>query len=848
MRIENDGQDVKHSQNITMPLANTQKMLCDGWQMREAGKGEWLNSTVPGTNFNTLLTHNIIEDPFYRDNEQHVQWVEERDWEYRLHFNFDKNNDPHSQVELVFEGLDTYADVYLNSTKILEANNMFVTWRVPCLALLQNGQNELHIKFESPISKALPIADATGITYPADNDKTPQKLSVFTRKAPYHYGWDWGPKLVTSGIWKPVWLHCWDKAKIIDTYFETTLLGEESARVTTHLEIQAVEKTDACFLIKSEALGPGVIEHPVSLQPGVNHVAIKFEVEQVKKWWPRGMGEQHLYQFSVEMHVSDVLRQATTSKVGFRQLEVADKPDAHGRAFYLEANGIPFFAKGANHIPIDSLLDRATPGRYRQLFEDIVAANMNTIRVWGGGIYEDDSFYELADEYGIVIWQDFMFACTLYPGDQPFLDAVAQEATQAIKRLRGHACLGLWCGNNEVEMGWGHWGWPERFGYSKDTLAWLYEDYQKLFHQLLPSLVKQHDPGRYYFSSSPMSNWDDLENFKSGDQHYWGVWHGEAPFEDFLQYVPRFMSEYGFQSFPLLPSVKRYTIAADHDIESPVMLAHQKHPRGNQLIKKYMMQEYREPNGFENMLYLSQMLQAKGIRMAIEAHRRAMPFCMGSLYWQLNDCWPVASWSGIDYYGRWKALHYHAKAAFAPLMLSFVKTENTLECHVASDLMHKVDTKLILTTQDFEGKIHFEKSIVLNIEPGKAAVAYAAPIATWQGEGNPEHIVVHALLESAEEVCTEAQYYFLPAKNLNLEPMNINYELEVESGYCTITLESKRLVMGLCLNIEGVEANFTDNFFDLLPNKPHKVSLALPDNIEQAALKLRLQSVNDASI
>ena len=393
----------------------------------------------------------------------------------------------------------------------------------------------------------------------------------------------------------------------------------------------------------------------------------------------------------------DITLDVDHRKVGVRTIEVINETDKDGVSFYFKVNGHPVFMKGANYIPDDAFPHRVDHGRLQQTFKNAVNANMNMLRVWGGGIYQDDSFYDLADENGILIWQDFMFACTLYPGDDAFLLNVENEARANIKRLRNHPCIAMWCGNNEVEMAISDWQWPEKFDYSTSLQAQLQKDYDRLFRQLLPELVNELDPQRFYLSSSPMGFWEHEEQDGHGNHHFWGVWHGEQPFSEYQKRIPRFMSEFGFQSFPLIQSMNKYVPEQEQKLDSAVMTVHQKHPRGNGLIRKYMLDEYREPKDFASLLYLSQVQQARGLKLAFDAHRRSKPYCMGTLYWQFNDCWPVASWSGIDYYGRWKALHYQAKASFKPVIPLIEELTNELNIYVLNDTLedkasdHKLD-------------------------------------------------------------------------------------------------------------------------------------------------------------
>lgn len=816
-----------------------------GWQMRQVGTEEWLDLDVPGSNFTSLLQAGKIEDPFYGDTENQLQWIEKEDWECQMNLEISASDLLHEKLELVFEGLDTFADVYINGQLALQTDNMFLKWHLSCKKYFSIGTNEIRIYFHSPLKRVLPDFEKIGLTFPAENDKTENHLSVFARKAPYHYGWDWGPKFVTSGIWRPISLRLINILIIRNLQIYQESINDNVANFSATLTIESYG-SHSCTLfarIGDKEVGSMVLD----LTEGINDCVLPFTISEAKRWWPAGMGNQNLYEVTFEVQGLEV-SDKQMRRIGVREFQVINQQDEKGESFYFKINGVPFFAKGANYIPSDSFLERMTPDRYRQIFEDAVAANMNTLRVWGGGIYEDDLFYDLADEYGIVIWQDFMFACTMYPWEQKFLENIEKEAVSNIRRLRNHACLGLWCGNNEVQMGWENWGWQKSFGYTDKDQKRMYEGYKRLFQKLLPNTVKAYDPGRFYFPSSPISNWDSIEKFNYGDQHYWGVWHGEEPFENFKKFVPRFMSEFGFQSFPLLDSVSKYIDDQDLNIESQAMQVHQKHPRGNQLIREYMLRDYREPINFESFLYLSQVVQAKGMTIAFEAHRRNMPFCMGSLYWQFNDCWPVASWSGIDYYGQWKALHYAVRHAFDNLLISFDQDELTLKGYLVSDLLTEAKGLFSVEVRDFHGNNLYKKTKNITVAANKSEIHFEEKISTLVGQGDKSNAVLIATFCQGDENPIEALYYFDTPKNLNLKKTEIKHQVDVKNNYLYATLSSTVLAKNVCITVEGLEGNFTDNFFDLLPLEPKTVSIKIPEGFDGSAPKLNILSVNDASL
>jgi beta-mannosidase len=490
-----------------------------------------------------------------------------------------------------------------------------------------------------------------------------KRVSVHTRKPGYHYGWDWGPRLVSSGIWRPITLEAWNEVRIENLKIVQNEVESDRACLTAVFEVESKCATSASLgiLLGSEMVG----FQKVMLRPGLHAYEVPFHIDFPKLWWCNGLGDAHLYSLTAKLLLKERVI-TCTERVGIRTIELVQEKDDVGSSFYFKLNGVPVFMKGANYIPNDIYQTRVSDEKYRKVIETARDSNFNMLRVWGGGFYENDLFYELCDEAGILVWQDFMFACAMFPGHEAFVENVRQEAVDNVRRLRNHPCLALWCGNNEIVVAWERWGWKEReleIGEEHATRIW--RDYEHLFHEVLAQVVDEHDPARSYWSSSPTVEPGVPSSLTSGDEHYWGVWHQKQPYETYSTHIGRFMSEYGFQSFPELRTVKEYALPEDFGLLTDVMKAHQRSPVGNEAIEHYMLQSYRQPRDFEEFLYVGQVLQAELIKYAVEAHRRAMPYCMGTLYWQLNDCWPVASWSSMDSSLRWKALQYFVKKSYA---------------------------------------------------------------------------------------------------------------------------------------------------------------------------------------
>jgi beta-mannosidase len=498
-----------------------------GWQFREVGKTDWFNAAVPGCVHTDLLANKLIEDPFYRDNEKKQQWIDKKDWEYRTTFKVTPQTLARENVELVFAGLDTYATVFLNEQLVLKADNMFRTWRVNAKPALKAGDNTLRIVFRSPINEILPVMAKLKYELPASNDQG-EKTSPYTRKAPYHYGWDWGPRFVTSGIWRPVSLEAWDAARVDDIQILVKKISPDAAEVTANVEVEASAAGTATILLDNLTNKVAAGKQQINLQAGTNRVTFNFTVAKPKLWWPNGLGAQPLYSFRARSLINGRVSGERLVRTGLRTLELRQQRDEAGQSFMFVINGIPIFAKGGNWIPADSFPTRITKDKYRFLLESVRDTNMNMLRVWGGGIYEADEFYELCDEMGILVWQDFMFACSMYPGNQEFLDNVRAEAIDNVKRLRNHPSIVLWAGNNEVETAWRNWGWRQNLPAS------LWDDYLKIFHGVLQEVTAQFDPTRVYWPSSPHGGLeDDPESLRSGDVHYWQVWHASKPFNEY---------------------------------------------------------------------------------------------------------------------------------------------------------------------------------------------------------------------------------------------------------------------------------------------------------------------------
>ena len=822
--------------------SKTVMQIHTGWQFREVGKTDWYTATVPGCVHTDLLHNKLIDDPFYRDNEKKQQWIEKKDWEYTARFEVPAKILERERVELVFEGLDTYAKVYLNEQLLLNADNMFRTWRVDSKQLLKAGANTLRIVFRSPVNEVLPLMAKLNYQLPAPNDQG-EKTSPFTRKAPYHYGWDWGPRFVTSGIWRPVSLQAWDHARVNDLNIVVKKISPEVAVLTATVEIDATTGGAATILLENLTNKVVAGKKQIQLEKGTNQVSFDFTVTRPALWWPNGLGAQPLYSFRARSLVNGRVTDERVARTGLRTMELRQQRDEAGQTFMFVVNGVPVFAKGGNWIPADSFPSRITREKYRYFIKSVRDSNMNMLRVWGGGIYEADDFYELCDEMGIMVWQDFMFACSMYPADQQFLDSVRAEAIDNVKRLRNHPSVVLWAGNNEVEAAWMNWGWRQNLPAS------LWDDYKKIFHGVLQEVCATFDPSRPYWPSSPRGGLDDdPDSMRSGDVHSWRVWHFAEPFTDYEKLTPRFMSEYGFQSFPNIETVKSYTIPSDRNIDSPIMLAHQRHPRGNQLVREYMLRDYPQPKDFESFLYVSQVLQAEGIRIGAEHLRRIMPHNMGSLYWQINDCWPVASWSSIDYFGRWKALQYYARRFYNDLLVSPTAQNGYFKLYVVSDRTRAVPAQIRVTLMNFDGTTlkSFTRDVIVAPLASRSYFDLRVPDLLDGTDG--KNAVVYCELLVNGKVVSSHDYFLAPFKDLTFSKPTITPEVVRIRGGFRLKLTTDKFAKAVYLSVAEHDGMFSDNFFNLAPGREITVDYGSrsPLSLEQFRDRLQIRSVFDA--
>lgn len=808
--------------------------LDKNWEFTCILYNQFYPASIPGSVHMDLFRNKLIPDPFKAQNEKQLQWIDTLEWSYKTTFTKPNNLNVNDKLEIVFKGLDTYANIYLNDSLLFSANNMFVPWKVKIDPSELKNKNILCIRFQSPLKEE--FKKYNNLPY-----ELPGGARACTRKAAYHYGWDWAPKYITSGIWQDVEMHIWNTAKINDINYVIEKLDSSLAVINVQVNIESVKEFNGEVMLNPYNQDVNYLFENIRIKKGINNYDFKIEIDKPKLWWTRNLGEAFIYKFETKILSDKNILDSKKINIGLRTIELIREPDEYGESFYFKLNGIPVFMKGANYIPQSSFPGNVTDNQYKKIISDVVDANMNMLRVWGGGIYEKDIFYDLCDEAGILLWQDFMFANAMYPNDSSFLGNLKKEAVFQVKRLSNHPCLAVWCGNNEIDEAWHNWGWSNN--YSKSDSAEIWDNYLDIFQDILPELVHTYSPNIPYTSSSPTFGRGNPRSCSEGDNHYWYVWHDAYDFDWYNKVTGRFMSEFGFQSFPGMQTISYFDTSLNKNIDSGIMLAHQKHDKGNILINHYMKDYYPFPENFEDFIYISQLLQAKAIRIGVLAQRRAKPFCMGSLYWQLNDCWPAISWSSIDYSGNWKALHYFAREDFKNIIINPYINNDTLKIYVVSDSLCDLKANLNLSLIDFYGKIRNQKSISFIIQKNTSKMIYKLAVSDILNDYKPNKHLLFLEMEHNNKILDSRIVYFVKPKLLDLLSFNIYTKFNYVSEGYELILKSDKLIKNLYIYLP-YKGSWSENYFDLLPGQEKKVLFKTDENIEHIENQLKYKSLN----
>ncbi|PKP52601.1 MAG: beta-mannosidase [Bacteroidetes bacterium HGW-Bacteroidetes-1] len=809
--------------------------LNDGWMLYGDPLLKPIPAKVPGLVHKDLLDADFIEDFYFGENESSLQWIGEKEWEYTLTFSPDPELFRKESIELVFEGLDTYAHVFLNGKLLLKADNMFRSYIKEVKEQLKTGGNEIKIRF-------FPADSVNQYLAKLKNLKLPEERA-YTRKAPYQFGWDWAPRYVTMGIWKSIQLRAWSKARI--EYPTIHQMEVDSSKALLELDLEIYSSSTRSYKLELNHSGFIIIDNYVALKPGLNRIKIPFQMNNPELWWPNEMGKQHLYAFDLRLFDGSVLLDEKKMQTGLRSVKLVTDKDETGTSFYFKVNGIPVFMKGVNYVPEDNFPVKIPVDKTRKLLIDAAKVHMNMIRVWGGGIYPDDTFYKLCDSLGLLVWQDFMFAGSMYPFDDDFKKNVKLEATEQIKLLRNHPSLALWCGNNEISEGFHNWGWQKSLNWSKSEEQALWEGYLELFEEVLPELVQQYDSIRSYWPSSPSKGWGRPESLTQGDVHYWGVWWGEEPFGMYEKKVGRFNSEYGFQAMPSMATIKQFSKSDDWYVGSAVLEAHQKHPRGTQLIRKYMERDFPVPEKLDEYVYVSQLLQSFGVCKAIEAHHRNQPVTMGTLYWQLNDSWPATSWSSIDYFGRWKALHYHLKEVYAPLTMSVHRQNNTIHLYVVNDNKAPISARLEIDLKSMDGSVLHSYTEPVLIGATESLAVKVISLKELLSNIDPATVFLHCRIMLRDQQMAQKIYYFVSPKNLQLLKEGVRMHILPKNNRVELVLNSHVLIKNLMVTSNDEDGVFEDNFFDLIPGEQRVINFYPSKELEMKNIKFELMMLNN---
>ncbi len=778
------------------------------WQLSAGHRSlESVDMQIPGTVLSGLLAAGKIKDPFYRTNEDATRALFWKDYVFTRTFDVDEELLAQQHIVLVCEGLDTLAEISINGTFLAKTDNMHRTWKFQAKKLLHPGKNEIQIVFRSVLRfiEDYPYEAHKKINYiPCGSMKGNQLL----RKAHSMFGWDWGPQTIDAGIFRDIYLQGYSHARIEDIRIHQQHAKNVSVQTSITLS-ESVPGQKLCVEL-SEDGADKPLQTKLCKTNADGVAAVDFVIENPKLWWPNDYGDQPLYIVRTTLLDEDgTSLESITRRIGLRTLTISQEKDEWGNEFAFCVNGVKIFTRGGNYIPDDCLYTRITEKKLDYILESCRRAHFNCVRVWGGGYYPSDAFYDLCDEKGLIVWQDLMYACNVYDVTDAFAENCRQETYDNVRRLRHHASLGLWCGNNEIESAWDHWG-----DFQKET-PYLRADYIRLFEEVLPKAVQEADGETFYWHSSPSSGgcFDNPDDANRGDTHYWDVWHGQKPFTDYRKYFFRFCSEFGFQSFPCAKTVNSFTLEDDRNIFSRVMESHQKNNAANGKMLYYLSENLRYPKDLTHLLYASQVLQGMAIKYGVDHWRRNRGRCMGTLYWQINDDWPAPSWSSIDYFGRWKALHYMAQKFYAPHAVSMTLEDHRCHVYFSNESFETTEYSLTLSIRDLSGNV-LETYETKGNSPAFSAIETAVvDICSW--EDQKDDVFLEAVIHTKDQKVLKDVETLVPYKYLNLKNPVISTEAEETNDAFILHISSDCFAPFVALDFDDADVIFSDNFFHL---------------------------------
>lgn len=778
------------------------------WQLSAGHRSlESVDMQIPGTVLSGLLAAEKIKDPFYRTNEDATRALFWKDYVFTRTFDVDEELLAQQHIVLVCEGLDTLAEISINGTFLAKTDNMHRTWKFQAKKLLHPGKNEIQIVFRSVLRfiEDYPYEAHKKINYiPCGSMKGNQLL----RKAHSMFGWDWGPQTIDAGIFRDIYLQGYSHARIEDIRIHQQHAKNVSVQTSITLS-ESVPGQKLCVEL-SEDGADKPLQTKLCKTNADGVAAVDFVIENPKLWWPNDYGDQPLYIVRTTLLDEDgTSLESITRRIGLRTLTISQEKDEWGNEFAFCVNGVKIFTRGGNYIPDDCLYTRITEKKLDYILESCRRAHFNCVRVWGGGYYPSDAFYDLCDEKGLIVWQDLMYACNVYDVTDAFAENCRQETYDNVRRLRHHASLGLWCGNNEIESAWDHWG-----DFQKET-PYLRADYIRLFEEVLPKAVQEADGETFYWHSSPSSGgcFDNPDDANRGDTHYWDVWHGQKPFTDYRKYFFRFCSEFGFQSFPCAKTVNSFTLEDDRNIFSRVMESHQKNDAANGKMLYYLSENLRYPKDLTHLLYASQVLQSMAIKYGVDHWRRNRGRCMGTLYWQINDDWPAPSWSSIDYFGRWKALHYMAQKFYAPHAVSMTLEDHRCHVYFSNESFETTEYSLTLSIRDLSGNV-LETYETKGNSPAFSAIETAVvDICSW--EDQKDDVFLEAVIHTKDQKVLKDVETLVPYKYLNLKNPVISTEAEETNDAFILHISSDCFAPFVALDFDDADVIFSDNFFHL---------------------------------